>query len=120
MPKGGARPGAGRPKGGKDKGTIERDAALRLFRLKIARKAGELFKAQFALAMAGDNRAIESLLDRAFGKATQALEMSGPDGEPLLGQFDLTGFTTDEIQQLRSLVARASAARADRRGTSKP
>lgn len=31
-----------------------------------------------------DNRAIDSLLDRAFGKADQKLEASGPDGRPLL------------------------------------
>lgn len=30
-----------------------------------------------------DNKAIDSMLDRAFGKAPQKLEHSGPDGEPI-------------------------------------
>lgn len=30
-----------------------------------------------------DNKAIDSMLDRAFGKAPQKLEHTGPDGDPI-------------------------------------
>ena len=45
--------------------------------------AEAILKALRAKAAKGDIRAAEVLLDRAYGKAKQALEMSGKDGGPM-------------------------------------
>lgn len=126
MPRGGVRPGAGRPKGAKSPATLDREAALRHFRARVAQHADELFDSQFTLARgytvlfrkpkqgkavqvtdlttirqyldgeladAADayylvterpnNFAISDLLDRTFGKAPAALEVTGKDGGPV-------------------------------------
>jgi hypothetical protein len=48
--KGGARPGAGHPKGVKTNRVIEREAALRLFRDRVAKHTDSLLNAQLSLA----------------------------------------------------------------------
>lgn len=47
---GGARPGAGRPKGSKNADTIEREAALRLYRERVSRQTDKLLDKQLSLA----------------------------------------------------------------------
>lgn len=49
--RGGARPGAGHPKGKKTERVIEREAALRAFRDRVAKNADKLFNAQADLAV---------------------------------------------------------------------
>lgn len=113
---GGARAGAGRKKGGRNQATVERLAALRLFRQRVAENAEALFDAQLKIAIAGDNKAIDSLLDRAFGKPTQAIEMSGPDGEPLNAGADLSALSKEDLLALRAIHNRITASRDDRDG----
>jgi len=60
-----------------------------------------------------------SLLDRAFGKPTQAVELSGRGGGPLQTQdlsarTDLSGLTDEELDALDGLLSKAAA-----RGTSR-
>ena len=127
MAKGGKRPGAGRPRGAKDKATIEKEAVLAQYRLRIMQKADELLNAQFSLAEGisylirvdskkgrpdkhvivtdpeeikdyfdkktkgyyyittkdPDSGTIDSMLDRTFGRATQAVEVGGTGGGPI-------------------------------------
>jgi hypothetical protein len=55
----------------------------------LARTAGPEAVQKLVELMRGDDRrtalaAAQALLDRGFGKPSQAVEMSGPDGEPLV------------------------------------
>ena len=55
----------------------------------LARTAGPEAIEKLLELMRGDDRrtalaAAQALLDRGFGKPSQAVEMSGPDGEPLV------------------------------------
>lgn len=66
-----------------------------------------------------DNKAIDSLLDRTFGKAAQAIEMSGPDGEalPVALSYDFSSLTTSDLRNLRDILTRITPAAApDRDG----
>lgn len=51
MKNGGARPGAGRPKGKKSPATIDREAALRRFRDRVAKVVDPIFNSQYSLAV---------------------------------------------------------------------
>lgn len=51
-----------------------------------------------------DNRAIDSMLDRTFGKAVGRTELSGPDGAPLL---DPSKLTAEQLTQLLAIVEAA-------------
>ncbi len=78
--RGGRRPGAGRPKGRKDAKTLEIEAAAKVY-------ADDALKALAHVAMHGESEparvsASVALLDRGYGKARQAVEHSGPDGQP--------------------------------------
>jgi hypothetical protein len=79
--RGGVRPGAGRPKGQKDAKTLEIEAAAK-------RYAGDALKALLHVAKHGTSEgarvaAAVALLDRGYGKPRQAVEHSGPGGEPV-------------------------------------
>jgi len=55
----------------------------------LARTAGPEAIEKLLELMRGDDRrtalaAAQALLDRGFGKPSQSVEMSGPDGEPLV------------------------------------
>lgn len=101
---GGARPGAGRPKGVPNKAGRElrelaqqytEDALAAL--VKIA-KEGESEAARVSAATA--------LLDRGYGRPTQAMEHSGPDGEAI--QFGkATADAADFTRAITGLAARA-------------
>lgn len=73
----------GRPKGSKNKATLVLEAAKRRFDLAVAARVEELFALQLGIAQQGAtaagpaNSAIEAMLDRAFGKASQRIETVG-------------------------------------------
>lgn len=56
-------------------------------------------------------QASEKVLDRVFGKARQATEISGPDGAPVqvASTFDLSKLTLDERRQLLELAEKAAS-----------
>ena len=75
------QPGQSGNPGGRPKEDIEVKA--------LARTAGPEAVEKLVELMRGDDRrtalaAAQALLDRGFGKPSQAVEMSGPDGEPLV------------------------------------
>ena len=91
---GGARRGAGRPKGSKNKTTGEQK--LKLWELAME-AAPEALKTLISVAKdpqaphAARVSAANSILDRALGKPAQAVEHSGPEGEPIaFDGFELT------------------------------
>jgi hypothetical protein len=88
---GGKRMGAGRKRGGKNATSLEKERVLNLVKQKIMERAEALLDAQFSLAI-GDktrepnNNAIDSLLNRAFGKASQSIDLTSIGKPiPLLG-----------------------------------
>lgn len=81
--RGGKREGAGKPKGYKAPHTLEAQEMKKALILKYHEHAEEVNSALIAKAIEGDIPAIKELHDRVWGKAPQALEMSGKDGEPL-------------------------------------
>lgn len=73
-PRGGAMPGAGRPRSNATIAAAE--LRMRLV-LEYEKRADEIFGALLRKAVEGDVPAIKELHDRVYGKATQAIEMSG-------------------------------------------
>lgn len=70
-------------KHGKRRITLLKEEVYKEFQQKILEKAGVLFDAQMKLALKGNNgkpdlRAIDSLLNRAFGKPAQEIAISTP------------------------------------------
>ena len=61
----------------------------------------------YVTTKAPDNRAIDSLLDRAFGRAPQAVEVGGKDGGPLvfsIGDYKKTLDDQTEGQELADAI----------------
>jgi hypothetical protein len=140
--KGGKQPGAGRPKGKKSQTTLEKEAVLAAWRLRVLQKAEQLFHAQYSKAVGSvmvfrvdeteddngkvkrehvhvtdpdeikefldecegmngysgdkyyfitevlpDNKAIDSMMDRTFGKAQQTLDIGNKPGETFKQKF---------------------------------
>lgn len=52
-------------------------------------------------------RASEVLISYWVGKPTQAMELSGPDGEPLKTALDLSKLSNDELKTLHAITAKA-------------
>lgn len=75
MPRGGARPGAGRPKGGVNKSTLDKIAALRLFRERIAEHIEPLITAHIEIAKSGNIQALNSLWDRMYGPPKESMDL---------------------------------------------
>ncbi len=91
---GGARPGAGRPKGAKNKLNEATKQSLWELAMQAAPDALqtliEVSKDRTAPPAARISAAT-SILDRALGKPKQAVEHSGPEGDPIPFEgFDLT------------------------------
>ncbi len=88
MTHGGKREGAGKPKGTKAPHTLEaqeqRKRAIELVNAELE----AMFIPQIEKAKKGDTMAFNAVLDRAWGKAPQAL--TGADGEALRIIFDQT------------------------------
>lgn len=87
--KGGARPGAGRKKGVPNKATAEVK--------EIAREYTQSALQTLASIMQGEEQpasarvaAANALLDRAYGKPSQAVEHTGADGGAIKHLFELT------------------------------
>ena len=83
--KGGARPGSGAKKGSKQKGTITKERALAAFRQRVYEDSLNLYLAAKKLALEGkDVRAIELLLNRAFGRPSESVDITS-GGEKVVG-----------------------------------
>ncbi len=96
MAHGGARPGAGRPKGSRDAATKAAQATIQELAKSIAPDALEALR---RIITGGQSEAAvvaaaNSILDRAYGRAVQAVEVSGKDGAPIA--FD--GWIIDRAQ----------------------
>ncbi len=102
--RGGARPGAGRPAGARSRATAAHKATLSdLARAHTSTALGVLVD----IAKKGESEsarvaAANSILDRAYGKARQSHEHSGPNGGPI-PTVDLTKLSGDELAQLESI-----------------
>lgn len=108
--RGGSRPGAGR-KPSTVKGIVKKlpsdSAALILAEIKANQK-------WVTLAASKDERIVletlKYLTDRAYGKAKQALEHSGPNGGPIEHEvIDLARLDNEQLAELESLVESATA-----------
>ncbi len=98
--RGGKRPGAGRPKGSRNKLTTERKATVREMAMEHVPAA---MKALAEVAAKGSDAArvtaANSILDRAFGKAAQSVELSGPGGGPVM-TLDPSRMSTAALHEL--------------------
>lgn len=85
MARGGKRPGAGRPKGSRDRATIEQRGTLE----ELARAhTSTALNVLVSVAQASDSdaarvSAANAILDRGYGKPSQAVEHTGPEGGPI-------------------------------------
>ena len=75
---GGARPGAGRPRN-----SVKYADQIKILNDAIARDVEKLYKLAVKQAEDGDGAMTRYLLDRMAGKPTQAVELSGEDGNAL-------------------------------------
>lgn len=73
--KGGKRPGAGRPAGTVSSATLEAQKQRELLVKLLTPHVTDIFEALKAKALAGDVAAAKELFDRAWGKATQTVEV---------------------------------------------
>lgn len=78
--KGGNMPGAGRPKGSKNKSTIEVMSLAKTHSMEAIKKLVELMNDP-SVPAATQRAAANDILDRAYGKPTQAI--TNPDGSKL-------------------------------------
>jgi hypothetical protein len=92
MPNGGKRPGAGRPKGTIAGHTLLAQEMKKALIERAAEEWGPIIDALIHNAKHGDTYATRELLDRIFGKASQGVELTGKDGQPI--KFEqITGMT---------------------------
>lgn len=64
----------------------------------------DIIKSLIANAKAGDVMSAKEVFDRVIGKATQPLEITGKDGEPISTRsIDLTVLTVTELEMLLKL-----------------
>ena len=79
---GGKREGAGKPKGYRAPHTLEAQESRKRLITRVTARADELIDKLFekALEDKGDTIAIKELLDRAYGKPQQSMEVTNPDG----------------------------------------
>ena len=106
MPRGGSRKGAGRPRGSKSKSTPER-LALRVLAQKHTKTA---LQTLVDIARNGQSegariQAATALLDRAYGRPTQATELTGIDEGPVKHVWDDSSLDKLTAEQLSALYA---------------
>lgn len=112
--RGGKRQGAGRPKGGVSRATRTQKATLSdLARAHTATALNTLV----AVAKKGESEsarvaAANAILDRAYGKPTQAHQHSGPGGGPI-PTVDLTNMSPDDLDRLEALFGPLAGAAGD-------
>lgn len=81
------KPGqSGNPKG-RPKRTALDDRLAELLEADEDTQAGALAKALLIMALSGDTQAAKLVAERAYGKPTQKVEHSGPDGGAIQGEF---------------------------------
>ena len=98
--RGGKRPGAGRPKGSRNKLTTERKATLReLVDDHVEGAVAALVQVYQTGSDAAKVAAATAILDRRFGKPSQAVELSGPGGGPVL-TLDPSRMSTAALHEL--------------------
>jgi hypothetical protein len=83
--RGGKRAGAGRKPGSKDRATIEQKATLEELARSMTPMAMKVLEhvAQASESDAARVSAANSIIDRGYGKARQAVEHTGKDGGPI-------------------------------------
>jgi hypothetical protein len=84
MARGGKREGAGRPPGRRDRATVEQKATL----MELAQQYTDIALAALKdVAVTGSDSArvaaATAILDRAYGRPRQAIEVAGEEGGPL-------------------------------------
>lgn len=103
MARGGSRPGerrGGRRKGTPNKATADVRALAQRYAPAAVKELGRLsVEAESEQARVA---AIREILDRAYGKSTQAVQHSGPNNGPIL-TADLTKATDDELRALEAV-----------------
>ncbi len=103
----------GRPKGSLSKTTLTTLEAKKKWIELVHARLIPIFEALYEKAQNGDVLAIKELLDRAWGKATQGVEFSGTEGQPivfmplaLIQKHDMTiegeVVTPQELQSVQS------------------
>lgn len=107
---GGARPGAGRPKGSKNKVPGHVRELARTYTDKAVEELASLAGAKSgrgcrkAKSEAARVMAIKELLDRAWGKSTQAHQHSGAVAVVTITPEKLDGLTEDELATLEGAL----------------
>ena len=101
--RGGKRPGAGRKRGVKDRATGEQRASLQdLARTHTEAALATLVRvAKESESDAAAVSAANALLDRGYGKPSQAVQHSGA-----IGTYDLTKATDDDLDSLETVLHR--------------
>lgn len=112
--RGGRRAGAGRPTGARNRATKKAKATLS--DLAKAHTATAL-KVLVDVAKSGESEsarvaAANSILDRAYGKPSQAHHHSGPTGGPI-PTVDLSNVSEDDLTRLESIFGPLTSAAGD-------
>ncbi|AWN47169.1 hypothetical protein DK419_13285 [Methylobacterium terrae] len=111
---GGKRSGAGRPAGRKNAATLEQRGTIQ----EIARDYTDLAirtLAEVAAKSENDSARVAAanhILDRGYGKATQAHRHAGPNGGPI-PIVDLTRATDDQLDAIEAIFGPLAAAGGD-------
>lgn len=91
---GGKRPGAGRPKGRPNKVTADVRALAQEYGAEAIEKLAKLMNE--AESEQAQIAAAKELLDRGYGKSSQAVELTGKDGGPIATRTE-RDLTDDEL-----------------------
>lgn len=122
--RGGRREGAGRPQGAQSRATKVHKASLS----ELAREhTSTALSALVDIAQKGESEsarvaAANSLLDRAYGKAPQSLQHSGPTGGPIqtVALDRLKGMEEEELKILERALVQIGLADGDTGGAGEP
>lgn len=115
--RGGRRPGAGRPKGARSRATKSEKLSL----ADLAKQHTEAALNALVHVMtksesdAARVSAANALLDRAYGKPSQAVQHTGRNGGPIQ-TIDLTNATDEQLDALEALIGPLADPSADPEG----
>lgn len=76
--------GSGRPKGSLSGHTLENQEARKLAVSFVHKRLLPMLEAMYLKVLDGDVAAFNSLMDRAWGKAVQGVELTGANGNPIV------------------------------------